>query len=300
MNTAFEETFIRQAKRQKRCVSPDREEDYSSIGCAEEYLTNSDHVDDANDEERNYLLHETEQKLCETILADLEDLEEESLMKQSRMRTNLKQRRKNPSSRQAALANEKLKCGISKVLALILQSPTLLGRLDKERMKSLLHIERLIERNWDLVIEDFVCEFRAVLRHCFQFPPRSVYVSAENSIAEPSLRKPKQLCFDVSLRQNKLIKSSRSVLESLSKSTQDLLRQRLESLGHGDNLTTAPLENTEGLHDILHVWTVILQRTSCTADEEALELYQDALREVRFTSIDSMLWNFAYYLSLNE
>jgi hypothetical protein len=301
MNTAVEERFIRQAKRLKRCVSPDREDEFSSIGCAEEYLSECDH--DSNTDENNHAMHEAEQKLCENILSLLEEVEEESLVKQSRIRTNLKQKHNSNTSCGQALANEKLKSGISKVLILILQSPTLLGRHGKERYKSLSLIECLVKEDWDIEIVDFVEEIRAVLRCTFDFPPRFIFLpdtsSCESAAAASA---PKQLCFDLQLRRNKLTEKSRSVLASLSKHTQDLLQKRLESLGDEDNLPTTPLETIEGIRDILCLWTEMVEKFSPAAelDDQALELYEDALLKARSTSIDSMLWNFVFYLSLQE
>jgi hypothetical protein len=295
MNTAVEEKFIRQAKRQKRCVSPDRENDFSSIGCAEEYLSECDH--DGNTEENNCAMHEAEQKLSENILSLLEEVEEESLVKQSRIRINLKQKHNKEICTQA-LANEKLKSGISKVLILILQSPTLLGRLGKERYKSLRLVEDLIKEGWDIEIVNFVDKVRDVLRCSFDFPPRFIFL-ADSSESSAAASTPKQLCFDLQLRRNKLIEKSHSLLASLSKSTQGLLQKRLESLGDEGNLPTTPLETIEGIRDILCVWTEIVQKFSPASqlDDQALELYGDALLEARTTSIDSMLWNFVYYIS---
>ena len=289
MNTVVEEKLIRQAKRQKRCVSPEQDDgEYSSIGCVEDYLSEiddeecADTIIRAEEHLRNSVLG-----VRDSVLGVLQDKEEESLVTQSRLRSKVcESENQRKTCLRQALADEKLKYGISKVLSLIVQSQTILGRLTEERKNGLVLIERFIEHHWDDGVGVLILEFHTVLRHSFVVPPQLIYLPTPVQMPTTA-SKPK--------KRTQSMEQSRSVLTTLSDTTQDVLRKRLESPCNDE--ITAQLEAIEGVRDILQVWTDLVQRSS-SLDEETLELYRDALQQAQSASVETVLWNFVYYLSL--
>ena len=232
------------------------------------------------------------------VLSLLHDKKDESLIAQSRVRSRLSAprnlRSRNTNSLRRALSDEKLKCGISTAMSLFVQSQVILGKSTLEHHEGLLQFQRFIINDWNEASALFLVKFRNVLRRSLVRPPPIICVA--NPILTPVREhQPKRLRFDNKQRRRQLMELSRSVLADLRTATQALLQQRLES--PCDDTITAKLEAREAQSDVLQLWTDLMQRQKASSDE-ALDLFHEALHQP--DPVDTVLWNFVYFVSLSD
>ena len=273
-----EATICHRAKRQKRWVTPEQREDISTIGSIEEKMT------EIRTEDETHLrrLTRSVEILSLHVTSLLQDKETESLIFQSGVR-----------SRQVLL-DEKLKCGISTVMLLFLQSRSILGKSMQEHKETLVRFQRFIDEDWNDTAELFLAKFRNLLRRSLIRPPRVVCIAGP--ISTPSrAHQPKQLRFDKAKRHDQLMARSRSVLLDMKSATKALLQQRLES--PCDDAINAKLLAIEGESDVLQLWAGLIERQQAPS-EEALDLFEETLRHP--DPLDTVLWNFVFFISLSH
>ena len=302
-----DDTPVSHAKRQKRWVSPEQDnddDDVSSVGSVD------DSVSDVSQDDE-YVCHAA-RSLQRRCLNLLQDREEVSLMKQAKLRDNLGNSPSQPNCRMKRqvqlLSDEKLKHGISKILSLLLQSHSIFGKLQEEQTKALLLVERFLEDDWDDAADIFLATFHKLLQRSVALPPHVIVVVSGTIM--PSLatscicgvHSPKQLCFDTlclpqqQQRQRHLIDRLRDELQRLSLIANDLLHQRLAA-PLDDNITDQ-LDAVEARTDILYLWGDLIQRQWTRTTDDALELFHDTLHPT--VSVEDALWNFVYSLSLHD
>lgn len=289
-----EATICHRAKRQKRWVTPEQREDISTIGSIEEKMT------EIRTEDETHLrrLTRSVEILSLHVTSLLQDKETESLIFQSGVRSRLSTPRdlspcKQESLRQILL-DEKLKCGISTVMLLFLQSRSILGKSMQEHKETLVRFQRFIDEDWNDTAELFLAKFRNLLRRSLIRPPRVVCIAGP--ISTPSrAHQPKQLRFDKAKRHDQLMARSRSVLLDMKSATKALLQQRLES--PCDDAINAKLLAIEGESDVLQLWAGLIERQQAPS-EEALDLFEETLRHP--DPLDTVLWNFVFFISLSH
>lgn len=289
-----EATICHRVKRQKRWVTPEQREDISSIGSIEEKVTETRNDDEAHLRR----LTRSVEILSLHVLSLLQEKETESLIFQSGVRSRLAAPRNLSSCKQDSLIqdlqDEKLKCGISTVMLLFLQSPSILGKSLHERKETLVRFQSFINEDWDDTAELFLAKFRNLLRRSLIRPPRVVCLAGP--ISTPSRAyQPKQLRFDTAQRYDRLMTRSRSVLIGMKSATQALLKQRLES--PCDDAINAKLLALEGESDVMQLWSDLIERQSAPS-EEALDLFEETLHHP--DPLDAVLWNFVFFVSLSH
>lgn len=303
------ETPISQAKHWKRWVSPEQvdDDDVSSVTSVDDSVSEVSQDDDH--------VFRVEGSLRLRCLNLLHDKEEASLMNQARLRDNVCNPPSHPNRHMRnhahLLSVEKLKCRISKVLALLLQSQSIFGRLQEEQTrKALLLVEQFIEHDWDDATDIYLSKFYMILQRSVPCPPHIVVVVSRTTMQPQATgtsicggHSPKKLCFDTMYlsqqqrrRRRELIDRSQGELQRLSLMTKDLLHRRLAA--PLDDEITDKLDAVEARTDILDLWRDLIQRQWGIPTDEALELFQDTLDPT--VSVEKALWNFVYYVSLND
>lgn len=289
-----EATICHRAKRQKRWVTPEQREDISSIGSIEEKMTEIRNEDETHLRRLTRLV----EILSLQVLSLLQDKETESLIFQSGVRSRLAAPRDLSSCKQEslrqALLDEKLKCGISTVMLLFVQSPSILGKSMHEQKETLVRFQRFINEDWNDTTELFLAKFRNLLRRSLIRPPRVVCIAGP--ISTPArAHQPKQLRFDMAQRYDQLMSRSRAVLIGMKSATKALLQQRLEF--PCDDAIKAKLLAIEGESDVLQLWADLIER-QVTPSEEALDLFEETLCHP--DPLDTVLWNFVFFISLSH
>lgn len=308
------------SKRQKRSSSPikgryqDDVTDECTLGGIEDHVDNQD--DDEEDDDDS-ILCERERSLLDHVLAIYEQYEEDSLVEQSHLRFKLTTScgLAKIDSLQKKLADEKVKCSLFKVLTLLLQSDSsrLKGPDHAQRIDLMLQVKRIVLDHDLYTVKDvkrrFTCLFSSLRRDLF--PPFSIVISTTSStttstttlstttteslgVSDPTLSVP-----TLELDQLALNHETIRVMALLEEAAKKALEQRLaEGEGQHSMMAVTPMRDIEEEQDwdsMREVWYVWLQfpARSC----EQLAVWQETLFGDGNLSV--LLWNLAYYLSLD-
>mmetsp|Transcript_28152 Transcript_28152/g.46622 ORF Transcript_28152/g.46622 Transcript_28152/m.46622 type:complete len:293 (+) Transcript_28152:217-1095(+) len=273
------------AKRQKRSVSPPPLfiDETSSLGGIE------DHNDENEDEEEESPHNlQREEALLDRVLSIYEQYEEDSLVKQSHFRSKLTSCGLSKiGTFKKRLQQEKIKYSIFKVLILLLQSDIRLkGHTHQDRVDLIRQVRRVLLDQEVYSVEELKSRFTllfAVLRRDM-FPPCTILLPGTISTA----------CMghhtSPPLNQEKLNQETQRWMNRLQEAAKESLQDRLV---HGDFQQSKDEEESwENMREVWHVW-LQFQATS----NVQLAVWQETLQHGG--NLDSLLWNLAYYLSMD-
>ena len=300
LDTAMMETHDSNARKRQRCVSPDKYDDdnsFDELGGIEDSPF-FDCVDYDPDDENAKLIEDDE---IDEVLALLEDLELESLAKQSKFRCSKQRSRRE---------EEKIKLAIYKTLLMLIQSESLLcGQTHGERLDMIHSVRQLLldTDKMDLSLEYLQYRLGDILSSKSSiFPPRSIRLP--NSIAgmqtdDKHLSHTEPLAEELDSFRSEVISQGQRLLEILSTKNHILLTERTILVSNNDPVAQSiqrRIESNEGMQEIILVWIHSLKanyHNSTLWRRNQLEIASDVFQGGN-EDLKRMLWDLAYYISL--
>jgi hypothetical protein len=282
------------AKRQKRSVSPPPilvlpHDEASSLGGIED---NYDNYEDGEEESPVNL--QREEALLDRVLSIYEQYEEDSLVKQSRFRSKLTTCNISKAGCiKQKLQEEKIKCCLFKVLTLLLQSGSRLrGHTHEDRVDLIRQVKQVLLDQEVYSVGELKSRFAlvlAVLRRDM-FPPCSISLPTSVGIKDGSHSvvppKPSAL-----LSQKKLNQQTLRWMNRLQEAAKESIQDRLV---HGDWQQSKDEEDSwENMREVWHVWLQFPAKS-----DSQLAVWQETLQHGG--NLNSLLWNLAYYLSMEN
>lgn len=280
----------RPTKRQKRPVTPPalfhvEDDEASSLGGVEDHYS-CDYKDEEEDHSQD---REHEENLLDRVLLIYDQYEEDSLVEQSRLRSKLSPcGHSKIESLKKKLHKEKIKCSLFKVLTLLLQSESRLkGLAHEERMDLMRQVKRVLLDNELYSVGELKSKFTLIFASLGSgmFPPPSVFIPTSHGCSAPS-------CVQTPhIDQRKLSQETHSLMTRLEQSANKSLQQRLIQGDYQHSKDEG--EDWESMHEVWNVWLQFPAKSS-----EQLAVWRETLQSSE--GLGSLLWNLAYYLSIES
>lgn len=268
----------------------------STLGGIEDQQSDND---SNSDDEDDPVTCQREEALLDEVLAIYDECEEDALVEQNRLRCKLTTC---SMSKAAALTTQlsdaKIKCSLLKVLALLLQSDSsrLKGRLHADRMELMRQVQHVFLNNdcysVDTLKRKFVMLFASLRRDLF--PPTTIAIPSPI----PTLSKTPGVSSDA-LDQESLNLETRHAMTCLDGLANQHLQQRLANGDFKCSITPSRVSDEEGDQDwegMREVWNVWLQFPAHC--KQQCDIWKETLASNE--KLSSLLWNLAYYLSMDE
>jgi len=287
---AVRKPSLQAAKRQKRFHDPSsrlyktNDEDISLEGVEE---CNYFHIDSKDKNEEAQEIIEIEEELLNNVLMLYEQYEADSLFHRSMMRTQLMSLNKDSKRRSLDknLEDEKIKCSLLKVFTLLLQTGSpLRGSAHSERMELMQQVKWVLKDVDQYSLEKLKDYF---IKLCTSqkerlFPPHLINVLSTLTIDNETREKESDL--------SSLIKKTHHLINYMEEASKEVLERRLEEENYSQMFEEEELDN------IIEVWFVWLQFNPKSSDQ--LAVWKENLNGQQ--SLDSLLWNLLFYLSIGE
>jgi hypothetical protein len=286
-------------KRQKLSFPPSawihvkKDEELSSLGGVE------DQYDPNHEEEEVFDISRCEEVLLNRVIQVYERFEEDSLLSQSKLRSEMTSRgRLQRQSIENQLRDEKLKCSILKVLTLVLQTGSRLkGSSPQERIDLKRRVKHLLNDHSQTSLDQLKAHFVHIMtsREIELFPPRSV--SIPSPPPSPVPENMDSSSSDSPAHISGLVHQTERVMKFLERSSKASLERRLVKSDWQSSLDEEEEEDWEGMHDVWYAWLHFPPKST-----EQVAVWEETLEGQlhRRETLDSLLWNLAYYLSMDS
>lgn len=266
------------AKRQKRSLSPPPlfDDETSSLGGIE------DHYDYEEDEEEEGDL-EREETLLDRVLSIYEQYEEDSLVQQSRLRSKLSTCGISKICMiKNRLQDEKVKCGLFKVLTLLLQSDSRLrGSSYQERVDLMRQVKHVLQARESYTLAELKSRFVLIFSSLRKdlFPPCSIIAPASTATLPQDI--------ETQLDHKSLVQETRKTMTRLDQAANEALQQRLRD----SNYSQVEGEEWESMREVWYVWLQFSIKSI-----EQMAVWQETLAHCE--NVEMLLWNLAFCLSM--